>query len=148
MKKTLLSFLLISSIILGYSNLAFSKSEADEIQDIARDIDSIETAKSFLRSNIRCPDPTGCSGYGMWIRAVQVCKIVKAVNLKVGGKVIPGSSGSKKRAIPISKLDLNLMKMVHSQCKQQRYIDSASNPVETVFRPSRQINKKVDQVLF
>jgi hypothetical protein len=145
MRKTL-SFILTLSTILTFSNSALSESETSEIQAIARDIHSIKTAKEFLQNNITCPDPTGCSGYGMWARAVHICKIVKAVDSRVGGTIIKKNSYSKK-TISIFKSDINLMKMIYAQCKSNRYIDSASNPVELVYSPSPPIREKIDRLL-
>jgi hypothetical protein len=148
MKKTLAIALAMISLTTSLHSPVLAESESRQIEQIASEINSIEESKSFLRNNIRCPDPTGCSGYGMWIRAVQVCRVVKAVNTRVGGKIFSRPSSSSHKKLSISKPDIKLMKMIYSQCKRKRYIDLASNPIELVYLPSAAIRKKIDHALF
>jgi hypothetical protein len=149
MKRTSLLAIITISLLLGLCNLASAESEDDRIQLAVKEIDSVEKAKYFLQNNIRCSDPTGCSGYGMWIRAVNVCRLVKAVNIKVGGKIILNSSVKRKNSsLSISRSDTKLMRMIYSQCKSRRYIDSPNNPVELVYWPSSSASEKVDKILF
>jgi hypothetical protein len=149
MKRTSLLAIITISLLFGLCNSASAESETEQIQASVKMIDSVERAKYFLKNSIQCPDPTGCSGYGMWIRAVNVCRLVKAVDIKVGGKIIPKSSVKRNNSsLSISRSDTKLMKMIYSQCKFQRYIDSPSNPVELVYWPSPPISKKVDKILF
>jgi hypothetical protein len=149
MKRTSLLAIVTISLLFGLCNSALAESETEQIKAAFKEVDSIEKAKSFLRDSIQCPDRTGCSGYGMWIRAVDVCRLVKAVNIKVGGKIIPKSSVKRSDStLSISKSDTKLMKTIYSQCKSQRYIDLASNPIELVYLPSSSVREQVDKILF
>ena len=144
--KFILAIITIS-LLFGLPNSASAESETEQIQSAVKEIDSVEKAKSFLQESLRCPG--GCSGYGMWVRAVNVCRLVKAVNIKVGGKIIPNSSVKRNNSsLSISKTDTKLMKMIYGQCKSQRYIDLASNPIELVYSPSSSVREKVDKILF
>jgi hypothetical protein len=149
MKHTFSLVTITISLLFGLCNSALAESETEQIQAAVKDIDSVERAKYLLKNSVQCPDPTGCSGYGMWIRAVNVCRLVKAVNIKVGGKIIPKSSVKRnKSSLSIERTDTKLMKMIYSQCTSKRYIDSPSNPIELVYWPSPPISKKIDKILF
>jgi hypothetical protein len=149
MKHKYILAIITISLLFGLSNSVSAESENEQIQSAVKDIDSVERAKYFLKNSIQCPDPTGCSGYGMWIRAVNVCRLVKAVNIKVGGKIIPNSSVKRNNSsLSISKTDTKLMKMIYSQCKLRRHNDSPSNPIELVYWPSSPISEKIDKILF
>lgn len=149
MKRASLLAIITISLLFGLCNSASAESENEQVQAAVKEIDSVEKSKSFLRNSIQCPDPTGCSGYGMWIRAVNVCRLVKAVNIKTGGKIISKSSVKRSSiSLYISKSDTKLMKMIYSQCKSRRYIDSPSNPLELVYSPSSSASEKVDKILF
>lgn len=149
MKRTSLLAIITISLLFGFCNSASAESETEQIQASVKEIDSVDRAKYFLKNSIQCPDPTGCSGYGMWIRAVNVCRLVKAVDIKVGGKIIPKSSVKRNNSsLYISKSDTKLMKMIYGQCKLRRHNDSPSNPIELVYSPSPPVSEKVDKILF
>ncbi|HIK13005.1 MAG TPA: hypothetical protein IGS52_22565 [Oscillatoriaceae cyanobacterium M33_DOE_052] len=84
-------------------------------------IKSVEQVKQQLRETFKFSD--GC-GVGSCINGTntRICETVAALDVQVNGKIIGGMSslGSDVK-IPISNSDLELMKLIFSQCKPTNY---------------------------
>jgi hypothetical protein len=137
-KKIILAFTITSTIMTNVQSVLASSSEA---QKIARNIKSVSQVKEYLRETMS-PCEGGCSGYGLHIRAMRVCELVEAVDIKVKGKItrrspLPGKSMS------ISKSDLNLMRLIYSQCKW--YVRLPNDPPDFVYHPKPEIERKINR---
>ena len=84
-------------------------------------IKSVEQVKQQLRETFKFSD--GC-GVGSCINGANtsICETVAALDVQVNGKIIGEmSSFGSDGKIPISNSDLELMKLIFSQCKPTNY---------------------------
>lgn len=141
--KSIILFAAISSVAVS-SQLASANSP--EVQKAAKYIKSVGQVKTEIRENILACQETGCSGYGMHSMSMRVCELTQALDIKVNGR-ISGKRLSNSRAIPISKSDISLMRMILSQCKWQVYTPHQNDPPDFIYAPTDKMRQKIHRQL-
>lgn len=139
--KNITIFLAIISTV--FVNLQPVLANSTEVQKTARNIKSVAQVKQYLRE-VMSPCEDGCSGYGLHIRAIRVCELVQALDIRVQGKISRKRSFSE-RNIPISKSDINLMRLILSQCKW--VVRLPGDPADFVYYPNPKIKQQINKQL-
>jgi hypothetical protein len=116
-----------------------------EVQKTAAEIQSVSQVKGYLQE-LMSPCSSGCSGYGLHLRAVRICTLVQALDVKTGGKILQGQSlNSNQKNISINKTDRDLMKMIYGQCKLYKRLPSDSS--ELTYIPTANARQKIENSL-
>ncbi len=142
--KIVKSIILFSTICSIFASSQLALANPPEIQRVAENIKSVGQVKKEIREVILVCQESGCSGYGMHSVNMRICKLVQALNIKVNGK-ISGKRLSTRRAIPISKSDINLMRMILSQCRWESHLQS--DPPDFIYAPTPKIRQRINRQL-
>lgn len=142
--KIIKSIILFSTICSVFANSQLALANSSEVQNVAKNIKSVGQVKEEIREVILACQKSECSRYGMHSVGMRICKQVQALNIKVNGK-ISGKRLSNRRAIPISKSDISLMRMILSQCRWEAYLQS--DRPDFVYAPTPKISQRINRQL-
>lgn len=123
-----------------------SAANADEAttRSFIDSIKSVDQVKASIRDSLL--EECG-SGHCWNINASRVCDLVAGLDVKVG-YAITGIFENDKPSIPISNMDLKLMKLIFSQCKPSNYqFWSFGRILHVVYDPSPKIAAEVNKRL-
>lgn len=111
-------------------------------QTYVNSIKSVAQVKQQIREAMQNTDKCG-SGSCYNFTRTAVCEAVGALDVQVNGKIIGQVTGSRNN-IPISTSDLELMKLIFSQCTPSNYQYSNFGSVLHVFYyPSLQADVEI-----
>jgi hypothetical protein len=117
-----------------------------EVQKAVAEIQSVPQVKRYLQDLIS-PCLSGCSGYGLQLRAIRICTLVQALDVKTGGKILQSQSLiSNQKVININRGDRDLMQMIYGQCKLHKRLPSDSP--ELNYIPTSNARQKIENLLF
>ncbi|MGB6294700.1 MAG: hypothetical protein WBF90_00790 [Rivularia sp. (in: cyanobacteria)] len=142
--KIIKSIVLFSTVCSIFASSQLALANSSEVQNIAKNIKSVGQVKEEIREVILACQKSGCSRYGMHSVGMRICKQVQALNIKVNGK-ISGKRLSNRRAIPISKSDISLMRMILSQCRWEASLQG--DPPDFVYTPTPKISQRINRQL-
>jgi hypothetical protein len=78
----------------------------------------------------------------------RICEEVGRLDIRVDGKIFSGMQGWTPSVLPISKSDLNLMKLIFRQCKPSNYdAGGYRNRFNSVMRVVYDPTPSADQII-
>ncbi len=135
----------VTPVIAKANNRSALVGNEAEVQKAVSEIQSVSQVKGSLKDLIS-PCPHGCSGYGLHLKAVRICTLVQALDVKTGEKILQNKSlGSNKKVISINRADRDLMKIIYSQCKLYKRLPSDSP--ELTYSPTTNSRQKIENLL-
>ncbi len=144
--KSTLTQSLIGLLMMGVlTSSVFAETEHNEFIDSIR---SVEQVKEQLRQMFQQRDE--CKVGSCWNNSSTIiCETVAALDVQVNGQIVGGmTSVGSAGNIPISATDLELMKLIFSQCKPTNYqYWNWPMLLHVVYAPTQEVDQKIRQGL-
>ena len=118
------------------------------LNDFVDSIQSVEQVKEILRNLLQERDR--CQVGSCWNNiSTSICETVAALDVQVNGQIVGGmTSVGSAGNIPISEADLELMKLIFSQCKPTNYqYWNWEMMLHVVYAPADEIGQEIRQRL-
>ncbi|MBD2205924.1 hypothetical protein H6G33_27490 [Calothrix sp. FACHB-1219] len=111
--------------------------------ETAQKIKSVAQVKTELYDTLKILDDTNvCIGACQVTRQLGVCSLVENLDTQVKGKIFGRKIRNRSSALPIDKADVELMRLIYSQCKSLKpenfppYLQLNANRKYKIFNPT------------
>ncbi len=121
-RTTIIQLVLIILLVgLGIGILIEPAPGQSDLQGFVDSIESVEQVKEDLRQTLEFREECAV-GSCVNMAGTSICESVAALDVQVNGQIVGGmTSVGSEGNIPISVSDLELMKLIFSQCKPTNY---------------------------
>lgn len=148
-QRTIIQFVLVAFLVIGTIGTLIQPAQGQrDLQGFVDSIRSVEQVKQQIRQTLETAD--SCSvGSCANSTATLICETVAALDVQVNGKIVGGmTSVGSDGNIPISNADLELMKLIFSQCKPTNYqYWNWPMVLHVWYVPSDEVDQQVRQIL-
>ncbi|EAW35219.1 hypothetical protein [Lyngbya sp. PCC 8106] len=148
-RTTIIQLVLITLLVaIGIGILIKPAQGQSDLQEFVDSIESVEQVKEDLRQTLKFRDECGVGS--CWnTTSTGICETVAALDVQINGQIIGGmSSAGSDGNIPISSSDLELMKLIFSQCKPTNYqYWNWPMMLHVLYVPSDEVDQQVRQGL-
>jgi hypothetical protein len=119
----------------------------EDLQQQVQSISRVDQVKQKIRGLIEAQDE--CSvGSCLNFTRTAICSAVGALDIRLDGKISSKTTGGTNSALSISKVDLDLMKLIFSQCEPTNYqywnFDSI---LHVWYNPTPEVDRQVRRTL-